>query len=331
MDEDTDDFDYCSEFEGYMHKADVPAAPSAAAEKVHFVPLLPVLSPRRRVPVIEPLTPASTPVPDKAPPSEHAVPVNPSIRPQTPHAFESKSSEELVMLVQKASAEDVAPEPSQPPRAPEPSHFRQARLFDSMLSRKQAAEFAMYTSRNRSKLRFVVDSFSVKHEILHGVTNDDLARLISVKRQKGQHYVSKLLEDVLLVGDGCASIETQILDAECQKTTFVVYVKRSDDKYNIIVGEGTQKRRLNRRKVATCLGGSLLVITAGIACLVFSLGAVIPVVVAGGVGVIGTVAKAVHDYHTSFTNVLTGCLLNMLEEDGVIAIHDDGIEFIDLK
>merc|ERR1719498_987309 len=122
---------------------------------------------------------------------------------------------------------------------------------------------------------------------------------------------------------------TAAAHAELSKL-IVLYVRREDNKYDVIAARATQKKSLSPEKIAVAIGGSVAMGALGTLVL-YSASAAHPI--GWGAAIAGTLAtasgsKAAYDYNASMQNVITGYVCKELEDMGLIQLADDHVRVL---
>ena len=170
---------------------------------------------------------------------------------------------------------------------------------------------------------FAQESFSIEHATYEGLCQEDLRNLVNHYHQMGSHSIAQILETLVLAGDR-SHTGTRTAEGKNFKQVLVMYERRADDLYNILVGCAEQRRELNWKKIGIAGVGSSGV-GFGVGALAWAAGVSNPItcgVVAGVMMFSGAGAKAAIDLSAEANSVVLGFLLDRLENFGLVAIED---------
>lgn len=196
------------------------------------------------------------------------------------------------------------------------------------LSGEDVAAYYDFLRQHDVLTRLVTDTFTIIEQAHKGVTQEDLGSMVAHLRSRGETIQADLLDKVFLCGDG-NSVFLQSVPASNEFVNVVlIYAKREDEKYDLVIAKGEQKKKIDNAKLCAA-GGAALGLGAGAAALAMTAGAAFaPAATAGALVATafagGTAYKVCQDYTEPIQNVVNGYLLNSLARKGLIDIDNQG-------
>ena len=189
--------------------------------------------------------------------------------------------------------------------------------------------FLEHTNQTQALFNMAAESFQMLYEQFNGVTSDELGDLRQKYERRGEEQLAEMLGSVSLMGQGSCMILVNPEDSPHTSLTkfFVLFARRDDKSYNLIVAKASQKKTIQASKVAAALGCS---------CLTGVLTGVFLTTATGGNPVVGGLltgaalaamagSKTAYDYNRVMDNVITGYVCKELQELGVIKVSNDSI------
>mmetsp|Transcript_14916 Transcript_14916/g.17950 ORF Transcript_14916/g.17950 Transcript_14916/m.17950 type:complete len:189 (-) Transcript_14916:189-755(-) len=185
----------------------------------------------------------------------------------------------------------------------------------------------------------VSDSFHTMESAYKGVDQNELKHLVVHLRKQGEDLQADMLGKVFLVGEGHATFIASVPENNHFVNVVLLYARRQDGKYDLLIAKGEQKKELNGKKLAVAAGGAAALSAGAGGFSALSRGAgtlsfleslpVSPPLVAGAVFLLllgGIGWKTKNDYCEPIENVVNGFLLASLEKKGLIEISDNGVK-----
>merc|ERR1719498_670819 len=106
----------------------------------------------------------------------------------------------------------------------------------------------------------VQQSFDMSCKVWRGVTQDDIDNMAEHYKSNDRHVLAKLLGDLLLSGESGADKAIDEKTPNSLITThYVIFTRRPDGKYDLLVVLACQKKKLDQKKIASAVGGSIAV------------------------------------------------------------------------
>merc|ERR1719313_1555082 len=154
--------------------------------------------------------------------------------------------------------------------------------------------------------------------------------IASIHREKGEDALADMLGTIQLLGDGSSTIVVNPNDSPHTELSklLVVYARRENGKYDLIVARATQKKSLSPAKVASAIGGSCGVCALGGAILYASNPLGWGVLAIGASLLTASGGKAAYDYNKSMENVVAGYICKELKDMGMIQIANDRVVMV---
>eukprot|EP00435_Cladocopium_sp_Y103_P046578 s518_g13.t1 len=104
--------------------------------------------------------------------------------------------------------------------------------------------------------RMVSDSFEIIESTYTGVDQDELRSLVQHFRKKGDALQADMLDNVFLVGEGSSTFITSVPENNVFVNVILLYARRQDGKYDLLIAKGEQKKELSMNKVAVAATGA---------------------------------------------------------------------------
>ncbi|UJR29447.1 hypothetical protein I4U23_010659 [Adineta vaga] len=182
------------------------------------------------------------------------------------------------------------------------------------LTAKQACDYMAEVKKNENLFTLIRESFQLKMDITKGVTKDEMNEVVSAATDPD---LKNALQNIRLVGDSKTVLTLDNSNRAKYRKALVVYGRRSDGKYDVLVVYATQVKELAVDKLVACGLGS---ICAGIVAGVVTMN---PVVGVSTVALLsaGSGAKAAYDYTQEMPDVLCGYILEELVQKRVLQIQ----------
>eukprot|EP00419_Tripos_fusus_P001477 CAMPEP_0172677154 /NCGR_PEP_ID=MMETSP1074-20121228/14474_1 /TAXON_ID=2916 /ORGANISM="Ceratium fusus, Strain PA161109" /LENGTH=197 /DNA_ID=CAMNT_0013494939 /DNA_START=64 /DNA_END=657 /DNA_ORIENTATION=- len=178
----------------------------------------------------------------------------------------------------------------------------------------------------------VHESFELYYHQHRGVTQADMNMMVVMHRSRGQDSLADALSQVLLLGEGSSTLVVNPHDSPHTELSkmLVVYARRDNQTYDVLVAKASQKKRIAPEKIACAVGGSLAV--GGLGAVILT-AASVQNPLSWGLGVAGTLAtasagKAAYDYGGTMENVVAGYICKELLDMGMIKLFHDHIVMV---
>ena len=200
--------------------------------------------------------------------------------------------------------------------------------IDGVLSGEDIAAYYAFLRDQEVLTRLVTDTFTIVEQAHRGVTQQNLRGMVAHYRSIGHTIEADLLESVFLCGDGSAMFLQSVPASNEFVNVVLIYAKRKDGKYDLVIAKGEQKKELDSEKLFAA-GTAALGLGLGVAALAKIAGADFGPAVSRGAAIAttfagGTAYKTYQDYNEPIQNVVNGYLLNSLERKGLIDIDNQG-------
>jgi hypothetical protein len=182
------------------------------------------------------------------------------------------------------------------------------------LTAKQAYDYMDEVKKNDNLFILIRESFKLKMDITKGVTKDEMNEVVDATTDPD---LKNALKGVTLVGDSKTLLTLDNTERKKYRKALVVYERRTDGKYNVLVVYATQVKELAVDKLVACgLGSVCAGIVAGVITMNPAVGVGTAVVLSAGSG-----AKAAYDYTKDMPDVLCGYILEELVKKHVLKIQ----------
>jgi hypothetical protein len=182
------------------------------------------------------------------------------------------------------------------------------------LTAKQAYDYMDEVKKNDNLFILIRESFKLKMDITKGVTKDEMNEVVDATTDPD---LKNALKGVTLVGDSKTLLTLDNTERTKYRKALVVYERRTDGKYNVLVVYATQVKELAVDKLVACgLGSVCAGIVAGVITMNPAVGVGTAVVLSAGSG-----AKAAYDYTKDMPDVLCGYILEELVKKHVLKIQ----------
>ena len=190
--------------------------------------------------------------------------------------------------------------------------------------------FLEHTKQTQALFNMAAESFQMLYEQFNGVTSDELGDLRQKYERRGEEQLAEMLGSVSLMGKGSCMILVNPEDSPHTNLTkfFVLFARRDDQTYNLIVAKASQKKTIQACKVAAALGCSCVtgtVLTAAIRTAATGGNPVVIGLLTGAALAAMAGSKTAYDYNRVMDNVITGYVCKELQELGVIKVSNDSI------
>ena len=186
-------------------------------------------------------------------------------------------------------------------------------------------------SREKAIVNVISTVFNMEKKMWRGVTESELEKILA-REPDGE--IRSLLRELALVGDGYTSMKAGNLKAGKMTKSMTLYARRSNGKYDIIVGVASQAKEIDPTKVALAFGscaaaGALAAAAAWTMCSIPHMAVICAApAVAVKVGLVTTVAgvagvtvKAAQSYSEALDDHMTGYMAQKLVDDGILKIE----------
>jgi hypothetical protein len=191
----------------------------------------------------------------------------------------------------------------------------------SYLTAKQACDYMAEVKKNDNLFTLIRESFRLKMDITKGVTKDEMSEVVNATTDPD---LKNALKGVKLVGDSKTLLTLDNTERTKYRKALVVYGRRTDEKYDVLVVYATQVKELAVDKLVACgLGSVCAGILAGVVTMNPAVGVGTAVVISAGSG-----AKAAYDYTKDMPDVLCGYILEELVQKKVLKIQpNENVQF----
>jgi hypothetical protein len=185
------------------------------------------------------------------------------------------------------------------------------------LTAQQASAYIAVVKDNDNLFRLIRESFKLKFDSRKGITKDEMNQLIDGTTDPD---LKNVLKDVKLLGDSGALLTLDSATRNEFRKALIVYGKRNDGKYDILVVYATQTKEIAMDKLLACGLGSICAgILAGCATLNPAVGFGTAVVLSAASG-----TKAAYDYSQDVPDVLCGYILQELVQKQLVNVLSNG-------
>jgi hypothetical protein len=189
------------------------------------------------------------------------------------------------------------------------------------LTAKQAYDYMAEVKKNDNLFTLIHESFRLKMDITKGVTKDEMIEVVDATIDPD---LKNALKGVKLVGDSKTLLTLDNTERTKYRKALVVYGRRTDGKYDVLIVYATRVKELAVDKLVACgLGSVCAGILAGVVTMNPAVGIGTAVVISAGSG-----AKAAYDYTKEMPDVLCGYILEELVQKQVLKIQpNENVQF----
>jgi hypothetical protein len=185
------------------------------------------------------------------------------------------------------------------------------------LTAQQASAYIAVVKDNDNLFRLIRESFKLKFDSRKGITKDEMNQLIDGTTDPD---LKNVLKDVKLLGDSGALLTLDSATRNEFRKALIVYGKRNDGKYDILVVYATQTKEIAMDKLLACGLGSICAgILAGCATMNPAIGVGTTFALSAASGV-----KAAYDYSQDVPDVLCGYILQELVQKQLVNVLSNG-------
>ncbi len=181
------------------------------------------------------------------------------------------------------------------------------------MSGAKAHEYRNEAIKNTSLLNSMRQTFQIKYRMAKNITKEDLHQLYV---EATDAHLKSLYNNILLVGNA----QTMIINRDYRKNNYeiglVVYRRRWNRKYDLLVAYAVQANELGKTRVA---GYGVTAICIGAVAGILTLNPIVAVGTAAGIAAMGGV-KVTHDFLSETSDVVCGYMLDELVKNGLIKI-----------
>ncbi|CAF4068713.1 unnamed protein product [Rotaria sp. Silwood1] len=181
------------------------------------------------------------------------------------------------------------------------------------LNVQQATDYIAEVTKNSTVFHMIRESFKLKYDEIKGITKDEMDEVIDGMADAD---LQRALKGVKLLGDGRSILAVDNMERNKYRKSLVIYGKRNDGKFNVLVVHATQVKELDVGKLVACgLGAACAGVLAG--CLTMN-----PVVGVSTAALLSAASgvKSAHDYTQQMPDVLCGYILEELVQKNILKI-----------
>ena len=185
------------------------------------------------------------------------------------------------------------------------------------LSLNQASDYMGEIKKNNNLFTLIRESFKLKFDLTKGVTKDEMPEVVDGTTDPD---LKNALKSIKLIGDSKTLFTLDNTERKAYRKALVIYGRRADEKYDILVVYATQVKELAVDKLVACgLGSVCAGILAGVITMNPAVGVSTAVVLSTASG-----AKAAYDYTQDMPDVLCGYILEELIQKQILKIQSNG-------